>query len=106
VRPSSTFVRISDSSLYQLNILITRSHRACLADFGLAIARDANPALTTVLTSVDRPAGTARWQAPELFLNVENREQKRRKTEATDIYAFALICYEVSNMHSSQRICH
>jgi serine/threonine protein kinase len=72
------------------------SYRACLADFGLAIAIDTNLALTTAMSSTDGTAGTLRWQAPELLLNMENREHKQRKSEATDVYAFALTCYEVS----------
>ena len=36
--------------------------------------------------------GTLRWFAPELFSGVHLRGH----TFATDIYAFALVCYEVS----------
>ena len=35
---------------------------------------------------------TLRWSAPELFSGVHSRGH----TFATDIYAFALVCYEVS----------
>ncbi|KIM87647.1 hypothetical protein PILCRDRAFT_287169 [Piloderma croceum F 1598] len=78
-----------------LNILMSPSYRACLADFGLAIAIDTNPALTNAMSSNDGTAGTLRWQAPELLLSMENREHKQRKTKATDVYAFALVCYEM-----------
>jgi serine/threonine protein kinase len=37
--------------------------------------------------------GTPRWLAPEL---IPRRGVKRHHTHATDIYAFALVCYEVS----------
>jgi hypothetical protein len=37
--------------------------------------------------------GTLRWLAPEL---IPRRGVKRHHTHATDIYAFALVCYEVS----------
>jgi serine/threonine protein kinase len=77
------------------------SYRACLADFGLAIAIDTNPALTSSMSSKDGTAGTLRWQAPELLPNMENREHKQRKTKATDVYAFALVCYEVSDIHNN-----
>ena len=37
--------------------------------------------------------GTPRWLAPEL---IPHAEVKRRHTYASDIYAFALVCYEAS----------
>jgi serine/threonine protein kinase len=37
--------------------------------------------------------GTPRWLAPEL---IPCRGVKRHHTYATDIYAFALVCYEAS----------
>jgi serine/threonine protein kinase len=37
--------------------------------------------------------GTPRWLAPEL---IPRRGVKRHHTNATDIYAFALVCYEAS----------
>jgi serine/threonine protein kinase len=37
--------------------------------------------------------GTPRWLAPEL---IPRRGVKRHHTHATDIYAFALVCYEAS----------
>lgn len=41
--------------------------------------------------------GTLRWLAPELFPSVQSNVQVSRcHTFATDIYAFALVCYEVS----------
>lgn len=41
--------------------------------------------------------GTPRWFAPELLPSVQpNVQDPRRNTFVTDIYAFALVCYEVS----------
>ena len=41
--------------------------------------------------------GTLRWFAPELFPSTQPDVQVSRcHTFATDIYAFALVCYEVS----------
>jgi serine/threonine protein kinase len=37
--------------------------------------------------------GTPRWLAPEL---IPRAGVKRHHTHATDIYAFALVCYEAS----------
>jgi serine/threonine protein kinase len=36
-------------------------------------------------------AGTMRWRAPELLLGEEPN------TYASDVYAFAMVCYEVSH---------
>jgi len=83
------------TTLLQLNILVSRSRRACLADFGLATALDSKH----TLTSMTRPTGTLRWQAPELFPDMRNPDTastERRSTMATDVYAFALVCYEAS----------
>jgi len=81
---------IVHGDLKAVNILISPSLRACLADFGLATARDSNPTVITDM-STNRPAGTLRWQAPELLGGDENS----RTTFATDVYAFAMVCYEM-----------
>jgi serine/threonine protein kinase len=36
--------------------------------------------------------GTLRWQAPELLLGMDTDSHT---TFATDVYAFAMVCYEV-----------
>lgn len=80
----------------QLNVLITRSGRACLADFGLATAIDAK---TTVMAhnSTIKIGGTIRFQAPELLCaDLEETETCPHNSKASDIYAFACVCYEVS----------
>ncbi|KAJ7709206.1 kinase-like domain-containing protein [Mycena olivaceomarginata] len=71
-----------------INILVTPSRRACIADFGLSSIINA---MTLRLTTSSAPArgGTARYQAPELF------EAKAIKTFETDIYAFGCVCYEI-----------
>ena len=67
--------------------------RAYIADFGLSTLSDSGSA-----TTVDGSAimGTPRWLAPEL---IPHQEVKRRHTHATDVYAFALVCYEASYAH-------
>jgi serine/threonine protein kinase len=83
--------------LLQLNVLVLPSRRACLSDFGLATARDSKPTVRTYMSTSQ--AGTPRWQAPELFpdmLNPDAPHTDSRNTFATDIYAFAMVCYEVS----------
>ena len=64
--------------------------RAYIADFGLATLSDSGSATTVAGSAI---MGTPRWLAPEL---IPCRGVKRHHTHATDIYAFALVCYEVS----------
>ena len=77
--------------LLQVNILVSPSRRACLSDFGLATARDSKPTVRTYM-STNQTTGTLRWQAPELL----GGDDDSRTTFATDVYAFAMVCYEVS----------
>ena len=60
--------------------------RAYIADFGLATVLDTESATTLTGSTI---MGTPRWLAPELF-------SRAGHTYATDIYAFALVCYEAS----------
>ncbi|KAF7337163.1 Adenylate cyclase [Mycena venus] len=70
---------------FQINVLVARSGRAVLADFGLASVADSKVLRST---SNGQRAGTARWQAPELF-------QGGRNSFASDVYAFSCVCYEI-----------
>ncbi|KAJ7633427.1 hypothetical protein DFH06DRAFT_692077 [Mycena polygramma] len=67
------------------NVLITRSGRAVLADFGLSSVTDSK-----IFSSASsfKSGGTMRWQAPELFPGGRN-------SFASDVYAFSCVCYEV-----------
>ena len=66
--------------------------RAYIADFGLATVTDTGSAMTLTGSAV---IGTPRWLAPELC-----KFQAEQHTYGTDIYAFALVCYEVSYIRS------
>ncbi|KIK80017.1 hypothetical protein PAXRUDRAFT_159800 [Paxillus rubicundulus Ve08.2h10] len=84
---------IVHGDLKSLNIFVTASKRACLADFGLATAHDAQVAMATTTYGV---AGTPGYMAPELMEAGENpsllsRIDRRR----CDIFAFGCISYEV-----------
>ncbi|KAF8840887.1 kinase-like protein [Paxillus ammoniavirescens] len=84
---------IVHGDLKGLNIFVTSSKRACLADFGLATAHDAQVAMATTTYGV---SGTPGYMAPELMEAGENpsllsRIDRRR----CDIFAFGCIAYEV-----------
>jgi serine/threonine protein kinase len=64
--------------------------RAYIADFGLATLTDSGCATTLVGSAI---MGTPNWLAPEL---IPHAQVKRYHTYASDIYAFALVCYEAS----------
>lgn len=75
------------------NILVNDSGRACLADFGISCVSDAHGMETASLSSASRQGGTVRYQAPELF----DPEFESPRSKASDVYAFALVCYEVTS---------
>ncbi|KAJ7100146.1 kinase-like domain-containing protein [Mycena belliarum] len=72
-----------------MNILVTPSHRACLADFGLSTIADAMTLRFTHSTSASARGGTARYQAPELIATDNPNHYE------SDVYAFACVCYEI-----------
>ncbi|KAJ8083254.1 hypothetical protein PM082_009126 [Marasmius tenuissimus] len=78
---------IVHSDLKGVNILITSSLRACIADFGLSRITDKKGLRIT--TSATRPVGTARWLAPELLVG------SGRPSKESDVYSYACVCYEV-----------
>ncbi|KAJ6466790.1 kinase-like domain-containing protein [Mycena sanguinolenta] len=82
--------KVVHGDLKGLNILITPSHRACIADFGVASIAD-NITVRFTHSTVTARAGTARYQAPELF-RIENTTKIHY---GSDIYAFACVCYEI-----------
>lgn len=71
--------------VYQNNVLIDQDRHARLADFGLAGWADATQA-----TSTTNHAGSVRWMAPELHVL-----ERFRRTEVSDVYAFACVSVEV-----------
>ncbi|KAJ7936955.1 kinase-like domain-containing protein [Mycena leptocephala] len=64
------------------NILIDDGEHAQLADFGLANVTDA---------TLGTQHGSSRWMAPELL----NYQLEFKRTEASDVYAFACLCIEI-----------
>ncbi|KAJ7235054.1 kinase-like domain-containing protein [Mycena rebaudengoi] len=74
--------------LKAINILVTPSGRACIADFGLSSIADVVTLRFTHSTATAK-GGTTRWQAPELLRG------EHPSHYGSDIYAFACVCYEV-----------
>lgn len=50
---------------------------------------------STAITTEVNTRGTVRWKAPELL------KTEQHNTKAADVYAFALVCYEVGQTHNS-----
>ncbi|KAG1739294.1 kinase-like domain-containing protein [Suillus lakei] len=86
---------IVHGDLKGVNILVTSSGRACLADFGLASTQDSRAQLEATIISV---GGTPSFMAPELLEARENpRLLSTLDRRPCDIFAFGCICYEMYN---------
>jgi len=56
--------------------------------------------------TTNKTTGTLRWQAPELIPDMHGEEPdvgERRNSMATDVYAYALVCYEVNHIIENAR---
>ncbi|KAE9403133.1 kinase-like protein [Gymnopus androsaceus JB14] len=71
------------------NILIDKRGRACLTDFGLTSFIESDTALKST-----RRDGSPNWTAPELF-EPEQFNLPFQRTAASDVYAYACVCYEI-----------
>jgi serine/threonine protein kinase len=91
--PSTTY-----ASFGKPNILVDDSGRARVADFGLSAVTDPMILQWTSLPFAASIGGSRRWQAPELF-SVEDEEEVPN-SEASDVYAWACVCYEVGPSHA------
>ena len=86
---------------FQLNVLVNRSGRGCLGDFGLANLVDEDILRRPLIrTTVYQSSRTLRWQAPELI--DPPSDESAKATPASDIYSFACVCYEVSGADISK----
>ena len=89
----------------QANILINKSHRGCLADFGLSTIvgvghRAATvpfllPAASVSLMSFTDGGGTVQWMSPELLVPDRFGVSDSRPTKQSDCYALGMVVYEV-----------
>ncbi|KXN90439.1 Serine/threonine-protein kinase HT1 [Leucoagaricus sp. SymC.cos] len=79
---------IIHADLKAKNVLVSRSQRAILADFGVSTILSTNVGTTTARDF----AGTNHWMAPELLLG----EGPLPPTPQSDMWGFGCICFEVS----------
>ncbi|KAF8150329.1 kinase-like domain-containing protein [Mycena galopus ATCC 62051] len=80
--------KVVHGDLKGINILITPSRRACIADFGLSSIVNAMTVQLSTSTARTR-GGTVRYQAPELI------KDGSPNSFASDVYGFACVCYEI-----------
>jgi serine/threonine protein kinase len=90
-------MNIVHGDLRGANILVSDEGNACVADFGLASVFEAPSTEGALIdTSSANPAGSARWFAPELIQPTSVGCKKFKRTPASDVYAFACVCLEVT----------
>lgn len=92
-RPCDSLLELTCSS--QANILVTADERACLADFGLASVLHGSASVT----GTSSLSGTLRWMSPELIKSSDS--DGGTSTFASDVYALAMVFYEVRPPMSS-----
>ncbi|KAJ7797943.1 kinase-like domain-containing protein [Mycena olivaceomarginata] len=80
--------KIVHGDLKGVNILVTPSHRACIADFGVS---SIVKAITVRFTHTTAKKGgcTANYLAPELF------QGESENHFGSDVYAFSCVCHEI-----------
>lgn len=83
--------------LVQPNILLDADKNVQIADFGLTTYADSQ---SKALMSTR--AGNPMWMAPELIAQRQN--QSVRPTYASDLYSFAMVCFEVSSVNPAIRL--
>ncbi|KAJ7585973.1 kinase-like domain-containing protein, partial [Mycena floridula] len=82
---------IVHGDLKSANILVTPSLHACIMDFGLAGVVATEIPINSSGSSSDQ-AGTPFFQAPEVLRRFSD---PTKNTQASDMYSFACVCYEV-----------
>jgi len=87
----------------QVNILMTSSGRACIADFGIVTARDPHIQMTTTSSGI---VGTLNFMAPELLAAESAADVQKLDRRRCDMYALACVCYEVGKRVSSFGLIH
>ena len=90
------------------NILINRSLRACIADFGLsamtrsgALTNDAASFISQYSLAPFTLGGTYRWMSPELLFPENFGITDDRPTRQSDCFALGMVIYEVCCSYSA-----
>ena len=90
VQLTNLLVPVSHKSQLQLNVLINKHRRACLADFGL----------TRILAGFTSsgpgdPQGTVVWMSPEVLWPERRGAKDGKPTKESDVYSLGILIYEV-----------
>lgn len=81
----------------QDNILVDKSGRARLNDFGFTSIASLN----CTETSASGFKGTQRWMAPELF-NINDEDKSGLSTRASDVFALGMVTFEVRSVQQAR----
>ena len=90
LRARRHFPALTDTEV-QANIMINAEGVASLTDFGLATVLHR----AGTLNAKKAIGGTLRWMSPELLVDNEASEDAGKPTQASDIYALAMVFWEV-----------
>ncbi|KAF5351190.1 hypothetical protein D9756_008182 [Leucocoprinus leucothites] len=80
---------IIHGDLKGVNVLVTSFGRACITDFGLSSVLVEKSITEAAMTPSVIHGGSYRWIAPELL------EADSHPTQASDIWAFGCLCYQI-----------
>ncbi|KAJ3041302.1 hypothetical protein HDV00_009574 [Rhizophlyctis rosea] len=84
------------ADLKAINVLVDDGGHAQITDFGFSSIKIATTTLRTARVMGPSSTGlTLRWAAPELIRGYLESDMPPRPTTATDVYAFAITCYEI-----------
>jgi len=83
--------KIIHADIKGVNVLISDSGRACLADFGFATAKDTQQAH---VPSTMLPTLSFAWSPPEILQDFDQPGHQAH-TVSSDMYSFGCLCYEI-----------
>ncbi|TDL22511.1 kinase-like protein, partial [Rickenella mellea] len=88
------FLQLTDCFIYKANILVddTGEPRIAAVCFSRVADSQANVSKSTSFRGI---GGHLRWQAPELLIPADSKEEVGNMTTKSDVYAFACVCLEI-----------